>query len=148
MPADALAKQLADALPPGTLVVSDRRSATVIVTGTAPSVERATQLLGVLDRPSDTQSQTFPLRYLRRSKPRGTPGDGRDRSPASLYPVEQQNDPRQRSRDFIARVAQLVARIDRPGQQVRYEVRVTDISPSDSSNVGILFGAYRLAVNR
>jgi type II secretory pathway component GspD/PulD (secretin) len=146
MPADALAKQLADALPPGTLVVSDRRSATVIVTGTAPSVERATQLLGVLDRPSDTQSQTFPLRYLKAVEAaRALQATAAIVPPASLYPVEQQNAILASGpADFIARVAQLVARIDRPGQQVRYEVRVTDISPSDSSNVGILFGGLSL----
>ncbi len=31
-------------------------------------------------------------------------------------------------------------RIDRPGQQVRYEVRVTDLTPTESSNIGFLFG--------
>ena len=44
------------------------------------------------------------------------------------------------SSDFIARARSLVRRIDQPGQQVRYEVRVTDLTPTESSNVGFLFG--------
>jgi type II secretory pathway component GspD/PulD (secretin) len=91
IPADALAKQLADALPPGTLVVADRRSATVIVTGPASSIERADRLLGVLDR-NELQSQTFPLRYLKAvDAARALQATATVVSPASIYPVEQQN---------------------------------------------------------
>jgi type IV pilus assembly protein PilQ len=145
IPADALAKQLADALPPGTLVVADRRSATVIVTGPASSIERADRLLGVLDR-NELQSQTFPLRYLKAvDAARALQATATVVSPASIYPVDQQNAILATgSADFLARVGEIIATIDRPGQQVRYEVRVTDISPSTSSNVGVLFGGLSL----
>jgi type II secretory pathway component GspD/PulD (secretin) len=43
-------------------------------------------------------------------------------------------------RDFITQARSIVGRIDRPGQQVRYEVRVTDLTPTESSNIGFLFG--------
>jgi type II secretory pathway component GspD/PulD (secretin) len=144
-PADALAKQLSDALSPGTLVVSDRRSSTVIVTGGAPSLKRAAQLLNVLDR-NDTQTATFALRYLKATDAaRALQATATVIPPASIYPVEQQNAILASGpADFVASVGEIVARIDRPGQQVRYDVRVTDISPSTSSNVGVLFGGLSL----
>jgi type II secretory pathway component GspD/PulD (secretin) len=61
--------------------------------------------------------------------------------PATAYASDQQNalvlvGPER----FISHARSIVRRIDRPGQQVRYEVRVTDLTPTESSNIGFLFG--------
>ena len=61
--------------------------------------------------------------------------------PASAYASDQQNAiVLTGSNDFVALANSLIARVDRPGQQVRYEVRVTDLNPTESSNIGFLFG--------
>ena len=146
LPSDVLGKQLADTLGPGTLVVSDRRSSGIIVSGSQTSLDRAADLVGLLDRAADPHSQTFALHFLKA-------GDAAKAllamlavvPPAAIYAIDQQNAVvATGSSEFIARTSELLDRIDRPGQQVRYEVRVTDISPSTSSNVGILFGGLSL----
>ncbi len=145
--ADALAKELSDALPPGTLLVADRRTSGLIVTGTSASIARAEALIDALDRPSDFTSVTLPLRFLRAADAvRAIQTTIPVAPPAGLYAIDQQNallvtGPA----EFVARVGDNIARIDHPAQQVRYDVRVTDISPSDSSNVGVIFGGLSLA---
>jgi type II secretory pathway component GspD/PulD (secretin) len=146
-PAEALAKQLADALPQGTLVVADRRTASVIVTASDDVVDRAAQLTDLLDRRSAAGILTTPLRYLKAADAvRALQATLSVVPPSSVYAVEQQNAVLATGPDdFLERVAETIARIDRPGRQVRYEVRVTDISPSESSNVGFTFGGLSLS---
>jgi type II secretory pathway component GspD/PulD (secretin) len=144
---DPVGKTLGDLLPRGTLVIADRRTSELIVTGTPASLARAAALLEALDRPTDLASETVALRYLRAADAlRAVQATIAVAPPAGIYAAEQQNALLVTgSSDFIARVRESVARIDRPAQQVRYDVRVTDISPSDASNVGLIFGGLSLA---
>ena len=139
---DEISKSLTLALPTGTLVVPDTRTSSVIVTGPAAVVERATSLVGDLDQPSGVQSATIPMRYVKAAETvKALTATLQIQAPASAYASEQQNAVvLTGSRDFLVRAGALAARIDRPGQQVRYEVRVTDISPSETANVGFLYG--------
>jgi type II secretory pathway component GspD/PulD (secretin) len=62
-------------------------------------------------------------------------------APDSAYAGDQQNEiVLAGSEDFLGRAAAVIANVDRPGQQVRYEVRVTELTPTESSNIGFLFG--------
>jgi len=144
---DAIGKTLGDLLPRGTLVIGDRRTSELIVTGTPSSLTRAEALLETLDRPTDLVSATLALRYLRAADAlRAVQATLSIVPPAGVYAVEQQNELLVTGpSDFIARVRESVSRIDLPAQQVRYDVRVTDISPSDASNVGFIFGGLSLA---
>ncbi len=139
---DDVAKSLSDALPKGTLVVPDRRTANVIVTGSATTVERARGLVAALDQRSGLANVVVPMRYVKASDAlKAVQATLQMTAPSSAYASDQQNAVvLSGSRDFVALATSLIARVDRPGQQVRYEVRVTDLSPSDASNVGFLFG--------
>jgi type IV pilus assembly protein PilQ len=137
-----LAKSLADALPRGTVVIPDRRTSSIIVSGTPTSLERAAQIVATLDGSSGLHDAALPMRYVKASEAlKALVATLPVVPPASAYASDQQNalvlfGPH----DFIAQATSLVRQIDRPGQQVRYEVRVTDLTPTESSNVGFLFG--------
>ena len=139
---DDIAKSLGDALPKGTVVMPDRRTSSVIVTGTRTAVDRAKQVVAALDRRSGIGSVVIPMRYAKASDAlKALQASLQMSAPSSAYASDQQNAiVLTGSNDFIDLASSLVAHVDRPGQQVRYEVRVTDISPSDFSNVGFLFG--------
>jgi type II secretory pathway component GspD/PulD (secretin) len=145
-PAETLAKQLADALPRGTIIASDRRTSTILVTATPLVLARAEALVRAFDRATDFQSAALPMRFVKASDAlRALQATFPIVAPASAYAADQQNaiivgGPA----DFIAQAGDVLRNIDRPGRQVRYEVRVTDISPSDTSNVGLLFGGLAL----
>jgi type IV pilus assembly protein PilQ len=138
-----VARSLSDALPHGTIVVSDRRTASVVVTGTADTIERAQEIVAQLDRPATLRTVTVDIKYLKaRDALAALAATLSIVPPSSAYAGDQQNDVvLAGSDDFIAQASQLLASFDRPGRQVKYDVRVTDLTPqSDSSNVGILFG--------
>jgi type II secretory pathway component GspD/PulD (secretin) len=145
-PADALTKQLADALPRGTIIAGDRRTGTILVTGMPIVLAHAERLVSAFDRAADFQSAALPMRYVKASDAlRALQATLPIVAPASAYAADQQNaiivgGPA----DFIAQAGDVLTYIDRPGRQVRYEVRVTDISPSDTSNIGLLFGGLTL----
>jgi type II secretory pathway component GspD/PulD (secretin) len=139
---DAVAKNLGDALPRGTVIVPDRRTSAVIVSGDATTIARAGDLIAALDRAPGVRDESVPMRYVKASEAlKALQATLPVVPPASAYASDQQNavvlfGPS----DFLAQAASIVRRIDRPGQQVRYEVRVTDLTPTESSNVGFLFG--------
>jgi type II secretory pathway component GspD/PulD (secretin) len=139
---DALAKTLGDALPKGTVVLADRRTSSVIVSGTTASLDRARDVIAAFDRTPAFRDASLPMRYVKASEAlKALQATLPVVPPASAYASDQQNaivlfGPS----DFIAEATSIVGRIDRPGQQVRYEVRVTDLEPTESSNVGFLFG--------
>ena len=139
---DDVARNLTDALPKGTLVVPDRRSSNIIVTGSPTTVARARDLVAALDRASGVANVVVPMRYVKASDAlKAVQATLQMTAPSSAYASDQQNAIiLTGSRDFIAFASSLISRVDRPGQQVRYEVRVTDLSPSVTSNVGFLFG--------
>jgi len=137
-----IAKALANALPNGTLIVPDERSSTVVVGGSPTTIDRARELVGALDRVSGIRNTSIAMRYIKASDAlKALQATLAISPPASAYASDQQNALiLTGSSDFLEQAATLVARFDRPGQQVRYEVRVTDITPTETSNVGFLFG--------
>jgi len=140
--ADDLAKHLLDALPQGTTVIADRRTSRLIVNGSPVALARAKDIVSALDATSDLHDVAFPMRYVKASDAlRALQTMLPVTAPETAYASDEQNalvlfGPR----DFLDRATSIVRRIDRPGQQVRYEVRVTDLTPTESSNVGFLFG--------
>ncbi len=137
-----VAKSLNDALPKGTVVTPDRRTSSVIVTGSAIAVTRARGLVAALDGASGVAATVVPMRYVKASDAlKAIQATLQISPPASAYASDQQNAiVLTGSNDFVALANSLIARVDRPGQQVRYEVRVTDLNPTESSNIGFLFG--------
>jgi len=139
---DDIAKNLGDALPKGTIIVPDKRTSTILVAGASVAVGRARELIAALDHVSGVQSTSLAMHYVKASDAlKALQATLAIAPPASAYASDQQNIlVLTGSSDFLAQAGSLIARVDQPGQQVRYEVRVTDITPSDTSNVGVLFG--------
>jgi type IV pilus assembly protein PilQ len=144
--AETLAHTLSEALPVGTLVIGDNRAGSVIVTGTPAALRRAEDLFGTLGRAQQLESAAIQMRFAKAADVlRALQASLAISPPASAYAADQQNAVViTGTSEFIERAAGLVRQLDRPGQQVRYEVRVTDVSPSDSSDVGVLFGGLSL----
>jgi type II secretory pathway component GspD/PulD (secretin) len=139
---DDVAKHLTDALPAGTIVVPDRRTSSIFVSGSAIALANARALIDALDRRTALRYASIPMHYLRAGDALRTIQSQLTLvPPESLTALDEQNElVVAGSRDFIAAVKELVVHVDRPGRQVRYEVRVTDITPTETSNVGVLFG--------
>jgi type II secretory pathway component GspD/PulD (secretin) len=142
---DELKGSLVDALPSGTVVVCDKRTGSIIVSGNATTIERARRLIVALDAPSygsggSTQLRTFRLRNVKASE-----------AVKALKGAIPENvlvaDDRQNvvvvtgNAEMQTSAQSLLTSIDSPGKQVMFEVRVADISPQiDSSNIGVQFG--------
>lgn len=145
--ADDVGKQLIDALPAGTVVVPDKRTATIVVTAGAATIARARSLVSALDAPGYgaessglVKSVALPLHYLK-------PSDAIKTIKASFPDANLVADDRQNAviitgnEEIESAVSALVAAIDVPGQQVMFEVRVADVTPTDdTSDVGLIFG--------
>lgn len=142
---DEVAAALLAALPVGTVAVADKRTASVIVTAGALTVERARRLIAALDGPAfgstgGISSISLTLRYAKPSEAikelKGSLPENAviadDRSNAVVVTG---------SAELLASARALLAGLDRPGRQVLFEVRVTEVKPiDDNTNVGILFG--------
>lgn len=142
---DELAAALLAALPAGTVAVADKRTASVIVTGGAATIERARTLVTALDARGYgsggiINSTTIALHNARPSDAvkalHGALPDGAlvadDR--ANLVVVTGTN-------EVVTTAQTLLAALDEPGRQVMFEVRVADVKPvDDNSNVGLEFG--------
>jgi type IV pilus assembly protein PilQ len=141
-----LARTLADALPPGTLVAPDEHASAIVVTGSEPALKRAAELVESEQRVRRVRSETIPMRFARSADVVKAVGASLTvAAPQSVYAAEQQNALVATGTDeFLERVETLCAQLDRPGRQVRYEVRVTDIAPSDTSDLGVLWGGLGL----
>jgi type II secretory pathway component GspD/PulD (secretin) len=139
---DEVAKELLDALPNGTIVVPDARTASIFISGSAIALANARALIAALDRRSALRYASIPMHFVRAADAlKAIAAQVQIGAPQSLTALDQQNElVAAGSSDFIRTVRELVAHVDRPGRQVRYEVRVTDVSPSESSNVGFQFG--------
>jgi type II secretory pathway component GspD/PulD (secretin) len=139
---DEIAKTLGDALPKGTLIEPDRRSGGVLVTGSPMAIVRARTIVDTLDRAPGGAVASVAMRYVKASDAlKALQATLAVNPPDSAFASDQQNDiVLSGSSDFLLQARGLLKKVDRPGQQVRYEVRVTDISPSESSDIGVLFG--------
>jgi general secretion pathway protein D len=142
---EELKSAMIDALPAGTVVVCDKRTASIIVSGNATTIERARRLIAALDAPSSgnggsTTFKAFHLRNVKASEAvRALKGMVPDNA---LVADDRQNLVVVAGNDELQTSAgALLASIDNPGKQVMFEVRVADLAPQiDSSNVGIQVG--------
>ena len=140
--ADEIARHLVDALPKGTIVDPDVRSSSILIGGSAIVRARARELVAALDRSPDVTAVAIPMRFVKASDAlRALGAIVTIAAPNSAYATDQQNQivlagPPQ----FIDRASAVLSHVDVPGRQVRYDVRVTDIVPTESSHVGVLFG--------
>jgi type II secretory pathway component GspD/PulD (secretin) len=136
---------LLGALPVGTVAVADKRSAAVIVSGNVDTIARAHRLIAALDTPASSALRT--TRSASVALHNAKPTDAIKAIKALQPDVPLAADDRSNtvvvtgSDDVLERTRALLEAVDKPGRQVMFEVRVTDIKPQDdSSNVGIQFG--------
>lgn len=144
-----VAKEIAGGLPDGTVIVPDKRTASVIVTGSGDTIARARGLVAALDAPayganSGNLAHVYKLRYL---KPSEIAPSLKDVLPDGSYVADDaQNAIVVSGNEEIQHTAnQFLRSMDVPSPQVLFEVRVADLEPqNDQSNVGLEFGGYDL----
>jgi type II secretory pathway component GspD/PulD (secretin) len=141
---DDVATALLAALPVGTVAVPDKRTASIIVTADADTIARAQRLVAVLDAPASAggtvKADTI---ALTNAKPSDAAKELKGAVPDSAVVADDRSNTVviTGSADVVETARSLLHRIDRPGRQVMFEVRVTDVKPvDDSTNVGIQFG--------
>lgn len=144
-----VAASLTRALPPGTIVVGDRRTSIVLVTGSASTLARAHEMVAMLDQNATLSSVAIPMKFVRASDAlKALQGSLAISPPLSIYASDVQNQLLiTGTTDFLEQTNALIARIDRQGQQVRYDVRITDITHSDVTRFGFLYGGGSVATN-
>lgn len=141
---EEVAASLRAALPDGTVVVPDKRTQSVIVTGATTTVVRAAQLVAALDAPatSKTESPTQPIQLHNVRASDAVKAIHAAVPDNVLFADDRQNVVVVNgNEELTARVRSLLHALDEPGRQVMFEVRVVDVAPvNDSSNVGIELG--------
>ena len=142
---DDLVTSLQNALPQGTVVVGDKRTGALIVTGSGSTIARARRLVGAFDAPAygaggTVATESVQLHNLRASEAvktlRGSVPDG------ALFADDRQNVVVVSGNgELQTTVRTLLRQLDAPGRQVMIEVRVADVQPvNDTTNVGVQFG--------
>ncbi|HEV3153399.1 MAG TPA: secretin N-terminal domain-containing protein [Candidatus Baltobacteraceae bacterium] len=145
---DEVAKELSAGLPDGTVIVPDKRTASIVLTGNADTIARGRQLAAALDGPAADGAadpdRVYPLKYHKASELasalKGILPDG------SYLADDAQNAIIVSGNSDLQRTASgFVRSMDVPSPQVLFEVRVADLTPeNDNSNVGITFGGVDL----
>ncbi|MBC5816231.1 MAG: type II secretion system protein GspD [Candidatus Eremiobacteraeota bacterium] len=147
--AEDVAKSMVDALSPGTVVVPDKRTGSVIITGDSATVSRARSLAVALDAPryganGGSSARAFALRYLR---PSDVVTQLKEILPDGSYVA----DDRQNAvvvtgnSEMQETAGAFLSSVDVPAPQVMFEVKVADLQPqNDQSNVGIEWGGLDL----
>ncbi|HUA09826.1 MAG TPA: secretin N-terminal domain-containing protein [Candidatus Acidoferrales bacterium] len=142
-------KEIAPALPEGTVIFADRRTSSVIVTADPDVVTRVRRLVAALDSSSGggggKQTRAYRLKYIKADDAlkelKILTADGAYISDAEHNEVIVDG-----SDAVQSTAATLFATIDRPSPQVMFEVKVADVTPqNDSSNFGIEVGGMNLA---
>lgn len=142
---EELVSSLQTALPQGTIVVGDKRTGALVVTGNPSTIARARQLVTALDAPAfgsggSSSTESVQLHNLRASEAvkslRGAVPDN------ALFADDRQNVVVvSGNSELQSTVRTLLLGLDAPGPQVMFEVRVADVEPTnDTENVGIQFG--------
>jgi len=143
-----LADSLRAALPTGTILVADKRSNALIVTGSDSTLARVRHIVSEIDR-SQSETQAFnsvnlPVRYLDAKLAAETIRGGLATvAPDAIVAIEQTNTlVVSGSSEYLGLVQSLLTRIDQPGKQIVFEVRVADVTAADdhSETGGILGG--------
>jgi type II secretory pathway component GspD/PulD (secretin) len=142
---DEVVAALQSALPAGTVVVADKRTSSVIVTGNDSTIARTRTLVEAFDAPAgsaggDQSPVRIQLHNLKASEAVKLLHGAVPES--ALFADDRQNViVVAASADLQAVARDLLGNLDRPGRQVMFEVRVADVQPiNDTSNVGIEFG--------
>jgi general secretion pathway protein D len=141
---DDVVVALAGALPPGTVVVGDKRTGSVLVTANPAAIGRARRLVAAFDAPAfgsggSTETASVQLHNVRASDAvkslKTAVPDG------ALLAEDRQNVVIVTGNAEVQTTARtLLSGIDGPGRQVMFEVRVADVQPTnDQSNVGFEF---------
>lgn len=147
---EEIAKELLAALPEGSVVVADKRTGSLVVSGTPDAVERARSLAAAFDAPESAAqaaqlTRAYRLRFAKASTVaatfKGVLADG------SFVADDTQNAVVVSGDEVTQNAAKrFVETMDVPAPQVLFEVRVADVVPSTkSSNVGLEFGGYDLS---
>lgn len=141
-----VAEELRNGLPEGTVIVPDKRTASLIVTGNSDTISRARELVAALDEPafagSGELAHVYQLRYLKPSEVapalKGVLPDG------TYVADDAQNAVVVSGNEEVQHTAaQFLRSMDVPSPQVLFEVRVADVEPlNEQSNVGLQFGGY------
>ena len=147
--ADDVAKEVAPALPIGTVIVADRRTSALVVTGDSDTMARAQRLIAALDAPnagggSGGQTRAYPLRYI---KADDAIKELKVLTAEGTYIADgEHNEVIVDGNDNVqSTAAALFNTIDRPSPQVMFEVKVADVTPeNDTSNFGLEFGGTNL----
>jgi type II secretory pathway component GspD/PulD (secretin) len=140
-----IATALLAALPLGTVAVPDKRTASVVVTGSADTLTRAQRLVAALDAPASDSARNITATSiaLRNARPSDAVKQLKGLIPEAGVVADDRSNTIvvSGSPDLVETMRSLLSGIDRPGRQVIFEVRVTDVKPmDDASNVGIQFG--------
>lgn len=148
--ADEVAREITDALPSGTVVVADKRTSSIVVTGDDDVVARARRLVAALDgaaagTASGAVTKTYRLRYLKVDdvikQLKSIAPDG-----SYVAAAEQNALLVTGGQDVQTATESVIASIDRASPQVLFEVRVADVTPeNESSNFGLEFGGLDLS---
>jgi type II secretory pathway component GspD/PulD (secretin) len=142
---DDVAASLQNALPLGTVVVGDKRTGALVVTGSPSTVARARRLVTALDAPGFGTGGTIatvsiPLHNLRATDAVKTLRAAVPEN--TLFADDRQNVVVvSGNTELQTTVRTLLHDLDAPGRQVIIEVRVADVQPiNDNTNVGVQFG--------
>ncbi|HTJ26560.1 MAG TPA: secretin N-terminal domain-containing protein [Candidatus Limnocylindria bacterium] len=138
---EELVSPLQSALPQGTLVVGDKRTGTLVITGSAATIARARQLVAALDAPTGVNATlTIPLHNLRASEALKALKGAVPES--ALFADDRQNVVVVSGNAELQEIVRTILQgLDAPGRQVMFEVRVADVEPTnDTDNVGIEYG--------
>ncbi|HTU68801.1 MAG TPA: secretin N-terminal domain-containing protein [Candidatus Baltobacteraceae bacterium] len=146
---DDVAKEIVSALPLGTIIVPDRRTSAVVITGSGDTVARARRLIAALDAPtigagSGSETRSYSLKYV---KADDAIKQLKILAPEGTYVADDEHNGVivDGSDGVQSTVATLFATLDRPSPQVMFEVKVADVTPqNDSSNFGLEFGGTNL----
>ncbi len=147
---DDVAKEIAQGLPDGTVIVADKRTDSVIVSGSAETIARAKGLIATLDAPvyegnGGEVAHVYTLRYI---KPSEVVANLKGVLPDGSYAADDpQNAIVVSGNAETQRMAERFVRsMDVASPQVLFEVRVADLQPvNEQSDVGLQFGGYDLS---
>lgn len=142
---DDVAHEIADALPQGTVIVSDKRTGSIVVSGDGDTIARARQLVSALDAPAlaavdGAITRTYRLRYSKTDdvlkQLKTLAPDGTFLADAAQNAVLVSG-----SQTLQAQAKQLIDSVDVASPQVLFEVKVADVTPqNDASNFGLEYG--------
>jgi type II secretory pathway component GspD/PulD (secretin) len=155
--ATALASELGNTLPTGTIIVPDARTHGILITGDSQTIGRASQIIADLDHPllglgsnSAVVSRTILLHFIKPEEASAALQQALTIPTGSsvIRSADQNAVIVTGSQDLVSTAQAILGNLDQPGQQVIYEVRVVDLEPvNDTSNLGVQFGGIDFGGN-